>query len=140
MKKVITYGTYDLFHYGHFNLLKRAKALGDYLVVGVSSDDMCLTKGKKPVLDQNQRLEIISCLRFVDEVILEENMAQKVKDVEEKEISVFVLGGDYRDVFPKMPEYEQLIQRGCEVVFFDRTPDISTTSLKKNPEKLEQID
>lgn len=130
MKKVITYGTFDYFHYGHYNLLKRAKALGDYLIVGVSSDAMCLQKGKVTILDEKTRMEIVSNLAFVDEVIMEHDMAQKSKDVVKKNVNVFVLGSDYKDVFPQMPEYSTLVEAGVEIVFLERTPNISTTDLK----------
>ena len=130
VKKVITYGTFDYFHYGHYNLLKRAKSLGDYLIVGVSSDKMCQQKGKITILDENTRMDIVSSLNFVDEVIIEQDMAQKCRDVIDYDINVFVLGSDYRDVFPQMPEYRILLEAGCEVVFLERTPDISTSELK----------
>lgn len=133
--KVITYGTFDLFHYGHYNLLHRAKALGDYLVVGISSDEMCLKKGKATVLPLAKRMEIVSNLRFVDEVIIENNMEQKVHDIRDKDIDIFVLGDDYRDVFPKMKECDEITKQGCKVVFLERTPDISTTQLKRKLEK-----
>lgn len=137
MRKVITYGTFDYFHYGHYNLIKRAKQLGDYIVVGVSSDKMCKEKGKAPILDENERMEIISNLKFVDEVILENNLSQKVLDVEKYGIDVFVLGSDYREIFPKMPEFKQLKDLGCKIVFLERTPDISTSQIKTT--LLEQI-
>lgn len=130
MKKVITYGTFDYFHYGHYNLIKRAKQLGDYIVVGVSSDKMCKEKGKSPILNENQRMDIISNLKFVDEVILENSLSQKTFDIIEKGINVFVLGSDYRQIFPQMPEYKQLIDLGVEIVFLERTPDISTSQIK----------
>ena len=123
---IITYGTFDLFHYGHYNLLKRARNMGDKLIVGVSTDEMCVKKGKKTVLDQKKRMEIISDLKFVDQVIPEENMHQKKYGVD-----VFVLGDDYEKTFPKMEEYGKLKEMGCKVVFLPRTPRISTTYIKK---------
>lgn len=131
MKKVITYGTFDYFHYGHYSLLERAKALGDYLIVGVSSDAMAEAKGKATILSQERRMEIISNLRFVDEVILENNMEQKVSDVKNNDVDIFVLGSDYEIIFPQMPEFKKLKAEGCEIVFLERTPDISTSSLKE---------
>lgn len=131
MKKIITYGTFDLLHYGHYNLLKRAKSLGDYLIVGVSSDEMCHEKNKRPYYDQITRMRMIADWRFVDEVILEKNMVQKVYDVKNMGVSCFVLGSDYKTVFPKMPEYQILLELGCEVIFLERTPYISTTQLKR---------
>lgn len=130
MKTVLTYGTFDLFHYGHYNLLKRAKSLGDYLIVGVSSDELCRIKGKESVFPVEKRMEIVSDLRFVDKVIVEHNMAQKVSDALIYHASVFCLGSDYKDIFPSMPEYQRLIDIGCSVVFFERTPNISSTELK----------
>lgn len=135
MKIILTYGTFDMFHYGHYNLLKRAADMGDKLIVGVSSDEMCRSKGKIPFFSQEKRMEIVSNLRFVDTVILEENMAQKVEDVLRYNVNTFLLGDDYKDIFPKMPEYQALISCGCEVLFLPRTKDISSTSLK---EKLAQ--
>ena len=131
MIRVATYGTFDCFHYGHYSLLERAKQLGDYLIVGVSSDAMALRKGKATILSEARRVEIVSNLKFVDKVILEEDMGQKVRDIEKFDISVFVLGSDYREVFPKMPEYNLLLKTGCRVVFLERTPDISTSDLKQ---------
>lgn len=130
MKNIITYGTFDLFHYGHFLLLKRAKQLGDRLIVGVSSDAFCETKGKQTILPEALRIDMVKSLRFVDEVILEESMAQKMDDVNTYDIDVFVLGDDYKDVFPKMPEYERVREK-AEVVFLPRTPDISSSDLKE---------
>lgn len=130
MKKVITYGTFDYFHYGHYNLLKRAKALGDYLIVGVSSDEMCRQKGKITILDENTRMDIVRNLKFVDEVIMENSMEQKCVDVKNHHVEIFVLGSDYAEVFPQMPEYEELLKMNCSIVFLERTKDISTTELK----------
>lgn len=131
MVKVVTYGTFDFFHYGHYNFLERAKSLGDYLIVGISSDAMAIKKGKSTLLSEKKRMEIVSNLRFVDQVILEEDMEQKVYDIDRYGINKFVLGSDYRDIFPKMPEYKRLLKVGCEIVFLDRTPNISTTDLKQ---------
>lgn len=132
--KILTYGTFDLFHYGHYKLLKRCKELcgkNNELIVGVSSDEMCLTKGKTTILKQDERMDIIKSLKFVDHVILEKNMAQKVFDAKKFNIDYFVLGNDYANIFPKMPEYNQLIQMGVKVVFLERTKDISTSLLKE---------
>lgn len=137
MKKVITYGTFDYFHYGHYNLLKRAKALGDYLIVGVSSDEMCRQKGKITILDEKTRMDIVRDLKFVDEVIIENSMEQKCVDVEDHHVNIFVLGSDYAEVFPQMHEYNELLKMNCEVVFLERTQDISTTDLKSK--LLEQL-
>jgi len=124
MKKVITYGTYDLFHIGHLNLLRRAKELGDYLVVAVSSDAFNAIKGKKCIIPDHERMEIVKAIRYVDEVILEENWEQKVTDVKEHDIDVFVMGDDWVGKFDFLSEY-------CDVVYLPRTEGISTTMIKK---------
>lgn len=130
MIKVITYGTFDLLHYGHINLLNRAKAFGDFLVVGVSTDEMCLTKGKQTVLDINKRMELVSSIKCVDLVIPEHNMAQKIEDVKKYNIDIFILGDDYKETFLQMAEYEE-VNKLCKIIFLERTPEISTTILKK---------
>ena len=129
MKTVITYGTFDLLHYGHLNLLKRASRLGDRLIVGVSTDEFCLEKGKKTVFKLEQRMEMVSDLKYVYLAIPEYNMAQKVSDIEKYGADIFVLGSDYSDTFLKMPEYE-LIKDKCDIIFLPRTDGISTTILK----------
>lgn len=125
MKKVITYGTFDLFHVGHLNILKRAKQLGDYLVVGVSSDKFNLLKGKKAYHSVEDRVAIIESLECVDEVIIEESWGQKVKDIKEHNIDIFVMGHDWEGKFDFLKEY-------CEVVYLKRTDGISTTKIKKD--------
>lgn len=129
MKTVITYGTFDLLHYGHLNLLKRASRLGDRLIVGVFTDEFCLEKGKKTVFKLEQRMEMVSDLKYVYLAIPEHNMAQKVSDIEKYGADIFVLGSDYSDTFLKMPEYE-LIKDKCDIIFLPRTDGISTTILK----------
>ena len=125
MKKVITYGTFDLFHIGHLNLLKRAKALGDYLIVAVSSDDFNLReKGKVCQIKDVDRMEIVKAIRYVDEVILEENWEQKKLDVQKYDVDVFVMGDDWKGQFDELKEY-------CEVVYLPRTNEISTTNIKR---------
>lgn len=129
MKTVITYGTFDLLHYGHMNLLKRAKAYGDKLIVGVSSDEFALEKGKKTCYDLNKRMEMLRDLRYVDLVIPEYSMSQKVDDCIKYNVDFFILGSDYSKVFTEMPEYEKICKL-CQIIFLERTPDISTTILK----------
>ena len=125
MKKVITYGTFDLFHIGHLNLLKRAKELGDYLIVAVSSDEFNLKeKGKVCEIRDVDRMEIVKAIRYVDEVILEESWEQKAEDVQKYDIDVFVMGDDWKGKFDFLKEY-------CEVVYLPRTEGISTTQLKE---------
>lgn len=124
MKKVITYGTFDLFHIGHLNLLKRAKALGDYLIVAVSSDYFNLReKGKVCQIKDVDRMEIVKAIRYVDEVILEENWEQKKLDVQKYDVDVFVMGDDWEGKFDFLKEY-------CEVVYLPRTEGISSTMIK----------
>lgn len=125
MKKVITYGTFDLFHVGHLNILKRAKEYGDYLVVAVSSDAFNAIKGKKAYYSDQDRKSILEAIRYVDEVILEENWDQKIKDVQEHDIDVFVMGSDWEGKFDFLKEY-------CEVVYLPRTDGISTSKIKED--------
>ena len=125
MKKVITYGTFDLFHIGHLNILKRAKKLGDYLIVGVSSDKFNSLKGKKSYNPLEDRVAIIECLECVDKVIIEESWEQKIKDIKKYDIDIFVMGDDWKGKFDFLNEY-------CEVVYLPRTAGISTTKIKKD--------
>lgn len=124
MKRVMTYGTFDLLHYGHINILKRAKSLGDYLIVGLSSDEFNELKGKKSVMSYEERKEILESIRYVDKVIKESNWEQKVDDVIKYNIDVFVIGDDWEGKFDFLKEY-------CEVVYLPRTKSISTTLLKE---------
>lgn len=128
MKKVITYGTFDLFHIGHLNILKRAKELGDYLIVGVSSDRFNLEKGKICVIPEAERMEIVSAIKYVDEVILEDSWEQKVEDIVKNDIDTFVMGDDWKGKFDDLKEY-------CNVEYLPRTSGISTTELKEKMEK-----
>ena len=126
MKKVITYGTYDLLHYGHINLLKRAKELGDYLIVALSTDDFNRSqKNKVCYFPYEQRKQLLEAIRYVDLVIPEENWDQKISDIQEFRVDVFVMGDDWAGKFDFLKEY-------CEVVYFPRTPEISTTQIKKD--------
>ncbi len=125
MKKVITYGTFDLFHIGHLNILKRAKALGDYLIVAISSDAFNAIKGKKAYYSDQERMEIVKAIRYVDEVILEESWDQKVRDVQEHQVDVFVMGHDWEGKFDFLKDY-------CEVVYLPRTEGISSTKIKED--------
>ena len=127
---VITYGTFDLLHYGHIFLLKRASQLGDRLIVGVSADEFVMQKGKQVVFPLEKRMEMVRDLRFVDLVIPEYDMAQKIEDIRKYSADIFVLGSDYEKAFPEMPEYP-IVAEMCKVVFLPRTPSISTTALKE---------
>lgn len=123
MKKVITYGTFDLFHVGHLNILKRAKELGDYLIVAVSSDEFNKLKGKKCIIPDYERMTIVEAIRYVDEVIIENSWEQKVTDVQKYDVDVFVMGDDWTGKFDFLKEY-------CDVVYLPRTPNISSTQIK----------
>ena len=125
MRKVIPYGTFDSFHVGHLNILKRAKAQGDYLVVAVSSDAFNAGKGKKAYYSQEDRMEILKAIKYVDEVILEESWDQKIRDVKEHDIDVFVMGDDWKGKFDFLKDY-------CEVVYLPRTEGISSTKIKQD--------
>jgi len=123
MKKVITYGTFDLLHYGHINLLKRAKELGDYLIVGLSTDEFNLIKGKKSYFDYNQRKILVESIKYVDCVIPEYSWEQKISDIKKYGIDIFVIGDDWKGIFDYLKDI-------CEVVYLPRTPEISTTKIK----------
>lgn len=125
IKKVITYGTFDLLHYGHINLLRRAKAQGDYLVVALSSDEFNAIKGKKCYFTYEIRKQMLEAIKYVDEVIKEDNWEQKIEDVKKHHIDVFVMGDDWKGKFDFLKDY-------CEVVYLERTPDISTTKIKND--------
>lgn len=126
MKRVITYGTYDLLHYGHINLLERAKALGDYLVVVISTDEFNWNqKQKKCYFTYEERKRMVEALRCVDLVIPETCWEQKVTDVEKYDIDIFVMGDDWEGKF-------DFLKDQCEVVYLPRTPEISTTQIKQD--------
>ena len=129
MKRVITYGTYDLLHYGHINLLRRAKELGDYLIVALSTDAFNWEqKGKKCYFDYEQRKQLLESVRYVDLVIPEESWEQKVSDVKEFRVDTFVMGSDWEGKFDFRTPY-------CEVVYLPRTPEISSTQIKQDLHK-----
>lgn len=132
MKKVLTYGTFDLFHYGHLRILKRARALGDYLVVAVSTDEFNAIKGKKCTYPYEHRAKIVEAIKFVDKVIPEENWEQKEKDIRENEVDVFVMGNDWQGKFDHLKSL-------CQVVYLPRTDDISTTEIKQHVKKEQSI-
>ncbi|SCY74446.1 adenylyltransferase/cytidyltransferase family protein [Butyrivibrio sp. INlla14] len=125
MKKVITYGTFDLFHQGHFNILKRAKELGDYLIVGVTSESFDIERGKLNVKDSLlKRIENVDKTGFADEIIIEEYQGQKVNDIIKHKADVFVVGSDWTGKFDYLKQY-------CEVVYLERTKDISSTAIRE---------
>ena len=126
MKKVITYGTFDLLHYGHVNLLQRAKALGDYLIVAISTDEFNWNmKNKKCYFSFEERKRLVEAIRYVDLVIPEENWEQKISDVKEYKVDTFVIGDDWEGKFDFLKDY-------CEVVYLPLTPEISTTQIKND--------
>lgn len=126
MKKVITYGTFDLLHYGHINLLKRAKALGDYLIVALSTDEFDWnSKAKKCYFSYEVRKQLLEAIRYVDLVIPEENWEQKINDIKEFRIDTFVMGDDWKGKFDFLKPY-------CDVVYLPRTPEISTSQIKED--------
>lgn len=125
MKKVITYGTYDLLHVGHINLLRRARELGDYLIVVLSTDEFNAVKHKTAYYPYEARKIILESIRYVDEVLPEYNWEQKIKDVVDNQVDVFVMGDDWEGQFDFLKDY-------CEVVYLPRTEGISTTKIKKD--------
>lgn len=124
MKKVITYGTFDLLHYGHINLLKRAKEEGDYLIVALSTDEFNKLKGKKSYFNYEYRKKLLESIRYVDLVIPENSWDQKSEDIKEFKVDTFIIGNDWKGKFDYLDEY-------CTVKYLDRTPEISTTKIKK---------
>ena len=126
LRRVLTYGTYDLLHYGHVRLLRRAAQLGDYLVVGLSTDEFNALKGKSSFYSYGVRKEMLESIRYVDLVIPEECWEQKVDDIKKYGIDVVVMGSDWAHDprFDALKEY-------CEVVYLDRTDNISTTEVKQ---------
>lgn len=129
MKKIITYGTFDLLHYGHINLLQRAKELGDYLIVSLSTDEFNWNqKQKKSYFSYEERKRLLEAIRYVDLVIPEENWEQKISDIQEFKADIFVMGDDWKGKFDYLKEY-------CQVVYLPRTPEISSTQIKQDLKK-----
>jgi len=134
-RTILTYGTFDLFHIGHLKILERARALGDRLIVGVSTDGFNATKGKKCVIPFEHRREIVAALRCVDLVIAEEDWEQKVEDIRAHGVHVFAMGDDWQGHFDFLGEH-------CEVFYLSRTPEISTTLIKTDlgPERRDHLE
>lgn len=128
MKRVITYGTFDLLHWGHIRLLKRAKALGDYLIVALSSDEFNEVKLKKAYHNYDERKMMLEAIRYVDLVIPEHNWEQKRFDIKRYEVDIFVMGDDWQGRFDELHDL-------CEVVYLPRTEGISTTKIKNDLEE-----
>ena len=125
VKRVITYGTFDMFHIGHLRLLQRLQKFGDELIVAVSTDEFNKLKGKRTLIPYTQRAEIVENIKCVDKVIPESDWEQKIKDVEKYNVDIFVMGDDWEGKFDFLKEY-------CDVIYLERTKDISTTKLKQS--------
>jgi len=125
MKTIITYGTFDMFHIGHLNLLKRLNKLADKLIVAVSTDEFNNLKGKKTLIPYDQRAEIVAAIKYVDLVIPEINWEQKVKDISKYNVDIFAIGEDWQGKF-------DFLKDKCEVIYLERTAGVSTTKLKKS--------
>ena len=123
MKKVITYGTFDMLHYGHINLLRRARALGDYLIVALSSDSFNAIKNKQSFFHYEHRRQMLEAIRYVDLIIPENDWEQKREDIIKHNVNIFVMGNDWEGKFDFLKDI-------CEVVYLERTPEISTTRIK----------
>ena len=123
MKRVITYGTFDLIHYGHINLLERARRLGDYLIVGLSTNEFNAIKNKKCYFSYEERKRLLEAIRYVDLAIPEEAWEQKASDIKLYQIDTFVIGDDWEGKFDELKSL-------CEVVYLNRTPEVSTTKIK----------
>ena len=127
-KIVLTYGTFDMFHIGHLNLLNRLKSLGDKLIVAVSTDEFNSIKGKKTLIPFEQRALIVQNIKCVDMVISEKNWEQKIDDIKKYNVDIFAMGDDWQGKFDFLKDY-------CEVIYLPRTQNISTTELKKELNK-----
>lgn len=129
MKKVITYGTYDLLHQGHINLLRRAKELGDYLIVGVTNDSFDRERGKLNVRNNVlERVEAVRATGYADKIIIEDYVGQKIDDIQKYNVDVFAIGSDWRGRFDYLEEF-------CQVVYLPRTEGISSTMLREKSQK-----
>ena len=133
MTKVITYGTFDLFHEGHYRLLQRAKELGDYLIVGVTTEAYDKARGKLNVIDPLvTRIENVRKTGFVNEIIIEETPGQKFSDIKKYDIDIFTVGSDWMGTFDYLKDY-------CQVVYLERTKNISSTMLREQNSRIQRI-
>ncbi len=130
-RTVLTYGTFDLFHVGHLNLLRRLRALGDRLIVGVSTDEFNALKGKKTIIGFEDRIEIVRSLQCVDLAVPEENWAQKADDIRRHGVQVFGMGSDWEGRFDELKAH-------CEVIYLPRTEGVSSTQIKKTLQVLDR--
>lgn len=133
MKTIITYGTFDLFHIGHVNLLSRAKALGDRLIVAVSTDEFNQQKGKTTLVPFEHRAAVVASCRYVDLVIAESSWSQKLTDIQKYAVDIFVIGDDWQGKFDDLKAF-------CEVLYLPRTRNISSSSIKQAMQVLAQLD
>ena len=124
MKTILTYGTFDLLHYGHINYLKKAKSLGDVLIVGLSSDEFNLEKGKKSFYDFEKRKEMLSAIKYVDKIFRQDSFEQKADDIKKYKADILVSSEDWKGKYDYLKDL-------CEVIYLDRTPGISTSQIKK---------
>jgi len=131
-KRVITYGTFDMFHVGHLELLKRLKNYGDELIVSVSTDKFNDIKGKKTIIPYDQRASIVEAIKYVDMVIPENSWDQKIEDIKKYNIDIFIMGDDWKGKFDFLKDY-------CEVIYLPRTEGISSTDLKNTLKTLSSI-
>ena len=133
MKKVITYGTYDLLHQGHINLLRRAKELGDYLIVGVTNDSFDRDRGKLNVRNNVlERVEAVKATGYADQIIIEDYMGQKIDDIQKYNVDIFAIGSDWEGKFDYLKEF-------CEVVYLPRTEGISSTMLRNESQEVIKV-
>ena len=127
MKRILTYGTFDLLHYGHIRILERAKKMGDYLIVALSTDEFNAIKNKKAYHNYETRKKMLEAIRYVDLVIPENDWEQKIGDVKKYEVDVVVMGSDWKD-----NERFEILRPYCDVVYLDRTEGVSTTKIKED--------
>ena len=133
MKRVITYGTYDLLHQGHINLLKRAKALGDFLIVGVTNDNFDRERGKLNVRNNVlERVEAVKATGLADQIIIEDYVGQKIDDIQKYNVDIFAIGSDWEGKFDYLNEF-------CEVVYLPRTEGISSTMLREESQSIVNV-
>ena len=132
MKKVITYGTFDTLHFGHLKLLERAKNLGDYLIVALSTDEFNALKGKKSLLNYEERKSYLQAIKYVDLIIPENNWEQKIEDIKKNHVDIFTMGDDWKGKFDFMSDV-------CQVHYLERTPSISSTMIRSKINEIKSV-
>ena len=132
MKKVITYGTFDTIHFGHLKLLERAKNLGDFLIVGLSTDAFNALKGKKSLLNYEERKSYLQAIKYVDLIIPENNWEQKIEDIKKNHVDIFTIGDDWKGKFDFMNDV-------CQVHYLERTPSISSTMIRSKINEIKSV-